>query len=61
MLGGAALGPRVAAAYQAAEQRRAAELDELLTTNGVRFTRISGSTEIRRKLVELSEVYRRAG
>jgi uncharacterized protein (DUF58 family) len=61
VLNGAALGSRVLAAYQAAEQRRSEELDELLAANGVRFTRIGASSEIRSKLVAMSEVYRRAG
>lgn len=55
------LGPRVLAAYRAAEQRRAANLDDFLTANRVRATRVAASTEIRAKLVALSEVYRRAG
>jgi uncharacterized protein (DUF58 family) len=55
------LGPRVLAAYRAAEQRRAANLDAFLTANRVRFTRIAASTDIRAKLVEISQVYRHAG
>jgi len=57
----AALGPRVLAAYRAAEQKRAANLDQFLTANRVRFARIAASTDIRATLVELSEAYRRAG
>lgn len=57
----ATLGPRVLAAYRAAEQRRTANLDAFLTANRVRFTRIGASTDIRAQLVRLSEVYRHAG
>jgi uncharacterized protein (DUF58 family) len=61
VLGGAALGPRVVAAYRAAEQRRSAQLDDFLTAHRVRFARITGSDEIRPKIVELTEAYRHAG
>ncbi|WP_197380840.1 DUF58 domain-containing protein [Mycolicibacterium mengxianglii] len=61
VLSEAVLGPRVLAAYRAAEARRTANLDSFLTANRVRFTRIGASTEIRTKLVEISEVYRHAG
>ncbi len=61
MLGGAALGPRVIAAYYAAEERRVARLDAFLTEHRVRFARIGGNDEIRSAIVELTEVYRRAG
>lgn len=57
----AALGPRVLAAYRAAEQKRVANLDQFLTANRVRFVRIAASTDIRSRLVELSEAYRHAG
>ncbi|OBJ52271.1 hypothetical protein BST16_25350 [Mycobacterium asiaticum DSM 44297] len=61
VLGGAALGPRVIAAYYAAEERRVARLDAFLTEHRVRFARIGGNDEIRSAIVELTEVYRRAG
>ncbi|MGZ4584032.1 MAG: DUF58 domain-containing protein [Mycobacterium sp.] len=61
VLGGAALGPRVVAAYRAAEQRRSEQLDTFLTSHNVRFARIAGSDEIRSKIVELTEAYRNAG
>jgi uncharacterized protein (DUF58 family) len=61
VLGGAALGPRVVAAYRAAEQRRSARLDDFLTSHRVRFARITGSDEIRPTIVELTEAYRHAG
>lgn len=60
VLSGAMLGPRVLAAYQVAEQRRRAELEEFLTAHRVRFVRIAGSHEIRMRILELSEGYRRA-
>lgn len=60
VLSGATLGPRVLAAYQAAELRRASQLDEFLTAHRVRFVRVAGSHEIRVRLTELSEGYRHA-
>ncbi|EHI10720.1 DUF58 domain-containing protein [Mycolicibacterium thermoresistibile] len=57
VLNGTVLGPRVVAAYRAAEQQRAAQLDAFLTSHEVCFTRIAGSAEIRDRLVEVSEVY----
>ena len=61
VLNEAALGPRVLAAYRAAEQRRAANLDDFLTANRVRAARVPASTDIRATLIRLSEVYRHAG
>ncbi len=61
VLGGAALGPRVVAAYRAAEERRVAQLDDFLTAHRVRFARIAGSDDIRPRIVELTEAYRHAG
>ena len=60
VLNGTMLGPRVLAAYQAAEARRAVQLDEFLTAHGVRFARIGASREIRMRLLEMSEGYRHA-
>jgi hypothetical protein len=57
----AELGPRVLAAYRAAEEKRAANLDKFLYANRVRFARIAASTDIRATLIELSEAYRHAG
>jgi hypothetical protein len=51
----------VLAAYREAEQRRSAQLDEFLTSVNVRYTRITGSVEIRSRIVEMSEAYRNAG
>jgi uncharacterized protein (DUF58 family) len=61
VLSEAALGPRVLAAYRAAEQRRAANLDSFLTANKVRFARVAASTDIRPTLAQISEAYRHAG
>jgi uncharacterized protein (DUF58 family) len=58
---GVTLGPAVLAAYRKAEQRRAAELDEFFLTTGVPFVRVASSSEIRTKLVELTEAYSHAG
>ncbi|MDV3127133.1 DUF58 domain-containing protein [Mycobacterium sp. 21AC1] len=57
VLNGATLGPRVVAAYRAAEQARAAQLDSFLTSHEVCFARIANSAEIRDRIVEISEVY----
>jgi uncharacterized protein (DUF58 family) len=54
------LGPRVVAAYRAAEQQRAAAIDDFFLTRAVPFVRIASSTEIRPKIVELTEAYRNA-
>jgi uncharacterized protein (DUF58 family) len=55
------LGPRVIAAYWKAEARRSADLDQFFVTRGVPFVRIAGSGEVREKIIELAEVYSRAG
>lgn len=57
VLNGATLGPRVVAAYRAAEHKRVAQLDAFLTSHGVAFARISSSSEIRTAIVEMSEAY----
>lgn len=61
VLNGAALGPRIAAAYRRAEDVRRQQLSEFMATRGVAHTAIAGSRDIRRRLVELTEVYARAG
>jgi uncharacterized protein (DUF58 family) len=60
VLNGATLGPRVVAAYRAAEQRRAVQLDQFLTSHHVRFAKIGASDEIRPRIVEMAEAYRNA-
>ncbi|WP_193043038.1 DUF58 domain-containing protein [Mycolicibacterium baixiangningiae] len=58
---GATLGPRVMAAYRAAESRRAADVDDFFLTRGIPFVRIAASTEIRGAVARLAEAYRHAG
>jgi uncharacterized protein (DUF58 family) len=61
ILGSAAASRRVAAAYRRAEQLRVRRLAAFLTERAVPHTTITGSADIRRKLVALTEVYARAG
>lgn len=55
------LGPRVVAAYRRAEQLRGRRLDEFMVSCAVPHTRIGASSEIRTRLVALTEVFARAG
>jgi uncharacterized protein (DUF58 family) len=55
------LGQRVVAAYHRAEQGRRRELADFMTAHGLPYTIISGSSQIRPRLVELTEVFARAG
>lgn len=61
VLGGAAADPRVIAAYERAEQRRRARVTELLTEHAVPHVTIAGNAELRRRIVELTGVFSRAG
>jgi len=61
VLNRAALGPRVVAAYRRAEQARADQLAEFMTSHAIPHTTISGSGDIRARLVEMTEVFARAG
>jgi uncharacterized protein (DUF58 family) len=61
VLGTGELEPRVIAAYHQAEQQRIQELTELMNSNGIPHAAISRSTEIRRRLVDMTEVWSRAG
>jgi len=61
VLNGATLSRRVATAYRRAEQLRVRRLDAALTERSVPFARISGSSEIRSRLIALTEVLVRAG
>lgn len=54
---GARLGPAVLAAYRAAEQHRARELDAFFLARAVPFVRVGASSEIRNAIVELTEAY----
>lgn len=60
VLNGATLGPRVVAAYRAAEQARAAQLDNFLASHEICFARIGSSAEIRDRIVEMNEVFSNA-
>jgi uncharacterized protein (DUF58 family) len=61
VLNTASLGPRVVAAYRRAEQTRSRRLAEFMTAHAIPHTTIGGSGEIRPRLVELTEVFARAG
>lgn len=61
VLNGADLGPRVVTAYRRAEQARRDRLDSFLTGHAIAHATISGSDDIRRKLVGLTEMAARAG
>jgi uncharacterized protein (DUF58 family) len=57
---GTMLGPRVLQAYRAAEHQRLAATDEFFSTRAVPFVRIAGSSDIRQKIVDVTEAYRHA-
>ena len=61
VIGGANLGPRVVAAYRRAEQKRKSELEEFMTGYSIPHTTVGGSTQIRTRLVGMTEVFARAG
>ena len=61
VIGGAALTPRVVAAYRRAEQNRARELGEFMTTRAIPHATIGGSRQIRSRLIEMTQVFARAG
>jgi uncharacterized protein (DUF58 family) len=61
VLNGATLGPRVVAAYRRAERARVHRLAEFMTSHAIPHTMISGSGDIRARLVEVTEVFARAG
>lgn len=61
VLNGADLGPRVVAAYRRAERARRDRLDAFHTGHTIPHATITGSNEIRRELVRLTEVAARAG
>jgi len=52
---------RVVAAYRRAEQARVKQLDSVLTARAIPYTRIAGSSEIRARLVDMTEMFSRAG
>ena len=55
VLNGATLGPQVIAAYQAAEQTRRQQLAATMTRLGVRYAVIGSSSQIREKIIELTQ------
>ena len=61
VIGGANLGPRVVAAYRRAEQKRKSALEEFMTGYSIPHTTVGGSTQIRTRLVAMTEVFARAG
>lgn len=61
VIGGADLGPRVVAAYRRAEQNRRRKLDEFMTARSIPRATVGGSRQIRSRLIEMTEVFARAG
>ncbi len=61
VMSGSALGQRIVAAYRRAEQVRLTQLAEFMTAQAIPYTTISTSAHIRRRLVEMTEVFARAG
>lgn len=59
--GSTTLGPRVLAAYRRAEQVRVRRLAEFMTMCAVPHTTIDASSDIRTRLMQLTEVVARAG
>jgi uncharacterized protein (DUF58 family) len=61
VLSGAAMGENVIAAYRRAEEARARQLDAFLTTHAIPYTKIGDTSEIRSKIIEMTEVFSHAG
>ena len=61
VLGGAALGPRVVTAYRRREAARVERLEQFLAARGIGFARIGASSEIRPKIVALTQAFQHAG
>lgn len=61
VLGSATHEPRVVAAYQRAEQRRAHHLAELMTAQAIPHVTIAHSEQIRRGIVDMTGMWSRAG
>lgn len=61
VFGGAALSQRVVATYRHAEQNRTRELAEFMTARAIPYTTIGGSSQIRTRLIKMTEVFTRAG
>lgn len=61
VIGESDLGPRVVAAYRRAELARRRTLDEFMTQRAVPHAVIGGSRQIRTRIIELAQVFARAG
>jgi hypothetical protein len=61
VMSGAALGPRIIAAYRRAEHERVRQLVDFMTDHAIPSARISGSADIRRSLLEMTGAFARAG
>lgn len=61
VIGQGDLGPRVVAAYRRAEVARRRALDEFMTQRAIPHTTIGGSRHIRTRIVEMAQVFARAG
>jgi uncharacterized protein (DUF58 family) len=61
VLNSATLGSRVVTAYRRAEQARAHRLAEYMTARAIPHTTIGDSSDIRARIVEVTEVFARAG
>lgn len=61
VMSGAALGPRIVAAYRRAETDRVRQLTQFMTAHAIPHTTIAGNTDIRQRLVRMTEVFARAG
>jgi uncharacterized protein (DUF58 family) len=61
VLSGVELGPAVVAAYRRAESARRQRLSAFMAAHGVPYAVIDGSSDIRRALAEMTEVFHRVG
>ncbi len=61
VMNGAALSRRIVAAYRRAEHERRGRLSQFMTAHAIPRAGIAGSNEIRHKIVEMTEVFARAG
>jgi uncharacterized protein (DUF58 family) len=61
VMNGSALGRQIVQAYHRAEQVRLTRLADFMTTQAIPHTTIGGNAHIRRRLVEMTEVFARAG
>jgi uncharacterized protein (DUF58 family) len=61
VLNGAAVGQHVITAYRRAERARAQRLDAVLTGYSIPHTKIGATSDIRNKIIEMTEVFSHAG